>query len=296
MPRRQEIPEQLRHGPVTIAYAESLGFSRQWLRGPNWRRIGCGTYVWAGIELDSHSELGALQRRLPRGSVFSGLTAARLHGMDTDGSAPVEVTVAPGVSLRARPGITVHAVALDPSAMTTCGALAVTTPVRTCFDLARTLPLVEAVAAVDRALYRRLVTPHELREYVGRTSGVRGLPQARRFIELVEPDVESPMESRLRMILVLGGLPRPEVQVELRDGRGSFLARPDLLYSAARLAIEYDGTTHRDNLVADDRRQNRLQRAGYQLLRYTSPDVFNRSREILEEVRAQLRARSPSPL
>lgn len=131
MPRRQEIPEQLRHGPVTIAYAESLGFSRQWLRGPNWRRIGCGTYVWAGIELDSHSELGALQRRLPRGSVFSGLTAARLHGMDTDGSAPVEVTVAPGVSLRARPGITVHAVALDPSAMTTCGALAVTTPVRT---------------------------------------------------------------------------------------------------------------------------------------------------------------------
>lgn len=52
MPRLQEIPEQLRHGLVSIAFAESVGFSRQRLRGPNWRRVGCGTYVWAGIELD----------------------------------------------------------------------------------------------------------------------------------------------------------------------------------------------------------------------------------------------------
>src|SRR5262249_59898246 len=105
------------------------------------------------------------------------------------------------------------------------------------------------------------------------------------------PDVVSPMESRLRMILVLGGLPRPEVQVELRDGRGSFLARPDLLYPAARLAIEYDGTTHPDHLVSDNRRQNRLHTAGYQLLRYTSPDVYNRAQEILEDVQLSVRTR-----
>lgn len=292
MPRLQEIPEQLKHGPVTIAYAEGLGFSRQRLRGRNWRRIGCGTYVWAGIELDPHSELLALHCRLPPGCVFSGLTAARLHGMDTDGSLAVEVTVPTGVSVRARWGFRVQTAALDPTALTMRGPLPVTTPLRTCFDLARTLPLVDAVVAFDSALHRKLVTLHELREYVGRSSRVRGLPQARRVIELVEPDVESPMESRLRMILVLGGLPRPEVQVELRDGRGSFLARPDLLYPAARLAIEYDGTTHRDHLVADNRRQNRLQRAGYQLLRYTSPDVYNRAQEILEEVRTQLSVRT----
>ena len=72
------------------------------------------------------------------------------------------------------------------------------------------------------------------------------------------------------MILVLGGLPRPQVQVELRDINGTFLARPDLLYATARLAIEYDGATHRDSTVADNRRQNRLHRAGFQLLRYTA--------------------------
>lgn len=222
--------------------------------------------------------------------MFSGLTAARLHGLDTDGSAAAEVTVPPGVSVRGRPGLRIHTAGLDPSAVTSCGPLPVTTPIRTCFDMARRLPLVEAVVTLDSALHRKLVTLQELRDYVGRTSAVRGLPKARQVIELVEPDVESPMESRLRMILVLGGLPRPEVQVELRNQDGSFLARPDLLYPAARLAIEYDGATHRDNLVADNRRQNRLQRAGYRLLRYTSPDVYNRPDEILEEVRMQLGA------
>jgi very-short-patch-repair endonuclease len=95
------------------------------------------------------------------------------------------------------------------------------------------------------------------------------------------------------MILVLGGLPRPQVQVELRDINGTFLARPDLLYATARLAIEYDGATHRDSIVADNRRQNRLHRAGFHLLRYTGPDVYNRAQEILEEVCARLNARTP---
>jgi hypothetical protein len=84
MPRRQEVPEQLKHGPFTVAEAESLGFSRQRLRGRNWRRLGVGTYAWVGLEATENDELVALHRRLPRGCVFSGRTAARLHGMDID--------------------------------------------------------------------------------------------------------------------------------------------------------------------------------------------------------------------
>lgn len=295
MTRLQEIPEELKRRPVTIADAARLGFSRQRFRGPNWRRVGCGTYAWTGLELDPKSELVALHSRLPPACVFSGPTAARLHGIDADGSTAAEVTVPPGVSVRARADLRVHTAALDSSDVTTCGPLPVTTPLRTCLDLARRLPLVDAVVALDRALHLKLVGRAELRDYVDRTSRLSGLPQARRVIELVEPDAESPMESRLRMILVLGGLPPPRVQVELRDINGNFLARPDLLYATARLAIEYDGATHRENLVADNRRQNRLHRAGYQLLRYTGPDVYNRPQEILEEVRAQLRGACTEP-
>jgi hypothetical protein len=101
--------------------------------------------------------------------------------------------------------------------------------------------------------------------------------------------LESPMESRLRMVLVLGDVPRPQVQVELHYAGGRFLGRPDLLYPRARLAIEYDGDNQRERLVTDNRRQNRLQRAGYTLLHYTAPDVYDRAGTIVQDVRAQLR-------
>jgi Protein of unknown function (DUF559) len=287
MPRRQEVPEQLKRGPITIGDAERAGFSRFQLRSGNWRRLGRGTYVWAGLEADPLGPLSALHARLPSGCVFSGLTAARLHGIVDDASA-IELTIPRGSSVHARAGLRLRAAALDPCDVSAYGPLPVTTPLRTCFDLARSLPLVEAVAALDRALYRGCVALPGFQDYVAGSRGFPGIAQARRVVELVEPGVESPMESRLRMILVLGGLPRPQVQVELHDARGRFLARPDLLYPRARLAIEYDGENHRDRLVADNRRQNKLQRAGYTLLRYTASDVYGRPSAILEEVRAQL--------
>jgi hypothetical protein len=289
MPRRQEVPEQLKQGPFTIGDAERVGFSRFRLRTANWRRLGRGTYVWAGLGANPFAHLSALHARLPHGSVFSGLTAARLHGIADEGSA-IELTLPPDVSVHARAGLSLRTVALDPSDVTAYGALPVTTPLRTCFDLACGRPLAEAVAAVDVALHHAYVALPDLHAYVAARPGVRGIAQARRVVELVEPGAESPMESRLRMILVLGGLPRPQVQVELHDAGGRFLGRPDLFYPRARLAIEYDGENHRDRLVADNRRQNRLQRAGYTMLRYTAPDVYGRAGAILDEVRAQLRA------
>ncbi|GAC1692289.1 MAG: hypothetical protein PVS2B1_15430 [Candidatus Dormibacteraceae bacterium] len=92
--------------------------------------------------------------------------------------------------------------------------------------------------------------------------------------DLTEPRAESPMETRLRMILVLAKLPRPEVQGSIHDDEGRPLARPDLLYRVQRLAIEYDGDNHRDRLADDNRRQNDLVAAGFRLLRFTASDVY----------------------
>jgi hypothetical protein len=288
MPRRQEVPDELKRGPISVRDAERAGLSRFQLRSGNWRRLGRGTYVWAGLAADPLAHLVALHARLPSGCVFSGQTAARLHGFIDEGSI-IDLTVPHGVSVHARAGLRLRSAALDPGDVGACGHLPVTTPLRTCFDLARTVPLVEAVAALDQALYREHVTLADLQACVAGRQRQPGIAQARRVLELVEPGVESPMESRLRMVLVLGGLPRPQVQVELHDAGGRFLGRPDLLYPRARLAIEYDGDNHRERLVADNRRQNGLQRAGYTLLRYTAPDVYGRAGVIVDEVRAQLR-------
>ena len=54
--------------------------------------------------------------------------------------------------------------------------------------------------------------------------------------------------------------------------QGRFLARTDLYYPDHRLTLEYDGGTHRESLVEDNRRQNRLLRAGFRLLRFTASE------------------------
>ena len=93
------------------------------------------------------------------------------------------------------------------------------------------------------------------------------------------------METRLRMVLVQARLPRPEAQVSLNDNEGRFLARVDLYYPAHRLAIEYDGGTHRSSLISDNRRQNRLLNAGYRLLRFTFADIRDTPTAVVDQVR-----------
>ena len=99
---------------------------------------------------------------------------------------------------------------------------------------------------------------------------------------------ESVMESRLRLLLILAGLRPPRTQGSLRDEYGLFLARPDLYYPDARLAIEYDGASHRESLAADNRRQNRLIDAGYRLLRFTAGDVLDAPAAVVSMVRRAL--------
>ncbi len=102
-----------------------------------------------------------------------------------------------------------------------------------------------------------------------------------RFDELAEP-AESPMETRLRWLLIQARLPRPEVQAKLSFGRA------DLYYPAARLVIEYDGANHRDRIVDDNRRQNLLLNGGFRLLRFTAGDVYERSDFLVSQVRTAL--------
>jgi hypothetical protein len=135
------------------------------------------------------------------------------------------------------------------------------------------------------ALHAKLVTFSKLRAYIGEHPGARGIAQFRRVVDLAEPNAESPMETRLRLLLVLAGLPPPELQVPIYDDQGGFLGRPDLFYREQRLAIEFDGGNHRDRLVYDDRRQNDLVGADLRLLRFTAVDVYETPDSVVRQVR-----------
>ena len=130
----------------------------------------------------------------------------------------------------------------------------------------------------DQALYRRKLTLEQLR-----SSKVLA-----RLTAHAEPKSESPMETRLRMLMVLGGLPRPEAQVTIRNQFHQAIGRPDLYYRERKLGVEYDGSTHDGSLAEDNQRQNRLLDAGVRLLRFTATDVFNNPDSIVRLVRSAL--------
>ena len=151
-------------------------------------------------------------------------------------------------------------------------------------------PLVEAVAALDMALHKRPLKSAALHSWACAHPRYPGITRLRRAIELAEPETESVMETKLRLLLVIARLPKPQVQVSLYDEVGNFLARPDFYYPLHRMAIEYDGAHHRENLTGDNRRQNRLVDAGYRLLRFTAADVLSAPDSVVALVRRALSA------
>jgi hypothetical protein len=175
--------------------------------------------------------------------------------------------------------LTVRHIDLTPADVVRRRGLRATSVLQTIADVCRRLRDVETLIVLDQALRLRLVE----RDVLARLHPPLGA--------LAEP-AESPMETRLRWILLKAGLPRPEVQRDLHDQNGSFVGRADLYYPDARLVIEYDGGNHRDRMVDDDRRQNLILRAGYRLLRFTSADVYNRQQVIVSMVRGELSGRA----
>lgn len=282
------VPDELKSGTITIAEARSAGVTRDMLRGPAWRRVGWGRYRWAAQSMDEDVKLAVLLTTLPEGAALAGATAARRWGLDVVRPTRPEVIVPPGIGVSGRVEGHVRRVKLRAGDVVERDGLPVTAPLRTCLDLACRLPLVDAVVCIDEALHSGLVAPADLAAYVAGHHRIPGLNQARLVLDLAEPKTESPMESRLRMLLVREGLPRPRAQVPLTSARGAFLGRVDLFYDRANLGIEYDGANHRDRLTADNQRQNRLLEAGVHLLRYTAPDLVERPAAVVAEVRAAL--------
>jgi hypothetical protein len=269
------------------------------LAGPRFVRVFPDVYVRAGRQLDLATRSAAAYLLIgDRGGALAGYSAALLLGADCGPrNAPAEVVVAG--DQRAHPGLRVVRGRLEPEDTVEVRGCRLTSPLRTAWDLGRRLGPVEAVVAVD-ALARRRVrdgfAPVQLLDLRASRPGARGSRRLDRVVELADPRAESPMETRLRLILVLGGLPRPAVQHELLDEHGFVVARFDLAYPQARLAIEYDGGGHAGRVFsADDRwRDATTSGFGWQTLRFTRDDVVLTAPRTIQAVADALAHRPPS--
>ncbi len=293
VPRAPLVPPELTNRPFTLEEARRFGVDRWHLEGSAWKRLAPGIYAWSGLEESPGVMLAAAALRLPPHAVFSGDTAAWLHGLDTNPCNPIEVTVPPGAGVSLRTGLCVRRSSLAEDEIALINGTPVTAIERTLLDASESRSLTEAVVLADMATHLRLTDVSKLEQIASRSTGRPGVATFRRAIEYIEPATESQMETRMRMLVVLSGLPRPVAQHSVYDDAGVFLGRLDFFYPDARLGLEYDGEVHRDNLAEDNRRQNRLIAAGIRLLRFTARDIYNRPDAVIRQIRGALRSARP---
>lgn len=169
--------------------------------------------------------------------------------------------------------------------------LQVTTPARTWIDCAAFISRPHLVSMGDAILARGLASEDDLHQMVRWGRGRRGIVPARYCLSMLDPAAGSPAESRVRAILVLGGLPRPECNIDVFDRTG-WLARPDLVWKDASVIVEYDGRTHEDESQRrkDALRRNLLQQAGWQVIVFTADDL-HRPERMVRIVSEALRSR-----
>jgi len=287
MSRTPSIPAALTKKPFTLDEARRAGLTFSSLRGSAWRRIGTELYCWRDLPENPLLLLSAWSALLPADAVFAGATAAWLWGFDFAPTDPVEVIVPASSGIRTRFGLRVRRCRISPAEIVSIKGLHATAMHRTLKDFCSWSPTVDALIAMDMAIRLGRTDVAALVAHAG-SSRLRSLAS-------FAAAAESPMETRLRWLLIQAGLPHPQVQTKLRDYEQRFLGRADLYYPGARLILEYDGANHRDRLVEDNRRQNLLINAGFRLLRFTATDIHQRPEVVVAQVRAALTG-SVSPL
>lgn len=289
--------------PFTRRAALASGISVSALTGTNYQRLFHGLYVGAGVRLSVEHQARAALTVAPPGSYVSHHTAARLWG----GWAPLDpnthVSVPPGGSRSERRGIAAHRGREGAPARRR--GIPLSRPAEVFLELAAAgTNLVDLVAVGDSLVKAEVITPEELRDQAGTHQGA-GCRRARRAAAYVRAGVDSVMESRLRMLIVLAGLPEPMVNKITRDEIGTWVWRFDLCYEALRLIIEYDGRDHQlrsRQWNSDIRRREQLTSEGWRIIVITAEAFFQSPTETLGRIwaalmdcGAQLKRRRPSP-
>lgn len=256
------------------------------LRGPRFHRLFPDTYVAAEDEPTLAVRSLAAYRYVEGRGVLSGYSAAELLDASCGPpDAPAEVTV-PGGPQRAHPGLLVHRDRLAPGEIIEVDGVRCTFPPRTAYDLARRGGLVERVVGVDALARRHGFTPDLLLNFLVHYPGMRGNDGIPEVLALADRGAGSPMETRLRLVLVLGGLPRPRTQWVVQDARARRAVWLDLAYPDHRVGIEFDGEEHLTpaGVRRDIARTTDLVDRGWRLYRYTADTVYGEPQRIVAQV------------
>lgn len=252
----REIPATLRGRPFTVAEARAAGVTHRMLEGRRFRRLQRGVYVAASEPETQGTRLAAAVLAGPADAVISHRTAQELYGPELSGADDLVHLSTRRNAVSRDAGVRVHR-RLHPVAARDVDGLPVTSPARTFVDCALSLTFVQLVVFGDSLIQRGLVEFDELLSCCRRRH-LDGVVAARAAMRFLVADSRSPMETYVRLMLVLAGLPHPACNVEILTEAGRKIATPDLAWARFKVVVEYDGTWHERS--ADDRRWQRDRR------------------------------------
>lgn len=226
------------------------------------------------------------------GAVIAGLAASAMHGAKwVDDTVPVELIA----TARCQRGLIVRRETLHEDEIMTIAGIRVTTPARTIFDLGRHLSRDRAIERMDALMNICSVDLEDVALIAKRHAGARGLRRLRVALPLADAGAESLPETRLRMLFVDAGLPRPTTQFVILDESGRYVRRIDMCWEEFKVGAEYDGEQHltsRHQYVLDVRVNRVLQRLGWHVIHVIKED---RGEDIVAQARAALVSRGWQP-
>lgn len=267
------IPPELHGRPFTVSEAIERGLTRRALQSSRFVMIRQGIYRTAQTEPTFLLQVQAAQLVLPADAVASHTTALHLRGVDVAAYLPLHFSAVSRPEID-REDIVFHRrqSRLNPVEIQGVPTLG---PRRTFVDVATMLSSSRLLAVGDWLVNTGEVDLLDLRAYVI-MSHLDGVRHARRIAPLVRERVGSVRESYVRWALHSAGLPEPEVNVDIYDDHGGWLARGDLVFRKWKVLVEYDGWQHERDAEQrqwDHLRREQLEAAGWRVIVVTAEDM-----------------------
>jgi hypothetical protein len=278
--------------PFSRAEARAAGLTAEMLLSRRFHKICWDTYVAREVSITPLLRAKAVIRLVPSGSYVSHHTAAELWGAVPPADGATHVTLPSACGRLVRQGVRSH-YHRHPVQITLRKGVPISTPEQTFLDLAAVgVGLVDLVVVADGLIKTGHTSPEQLSDAAAHWDG-RGCRLARRAAGLARKGVDSPQETRLRLLLVLAGLPEPRVNLIIRGRDGGWRRRYDLAYEHLRLLIEYDGRQHAEDTqqwLTDIFRRKELDQIRWRLVVITSEGIYREPLRTLERVRDALLA------
>ncbi|WP_233563647.1 hypothetical protein [Cryobacterium tepidiphilum] len=322
MTRPADLPLSLTTGPFSTREARNLGVNDGRLRRSDLRRPFRGVRslkasesfdeapanetveeTWTRARSRNRVRAHEYATRMPDGQFFSHITAAFLHGLPLPSRFRdiewLDVSTMSRSLRRTGSGVRGH-FASTVTRVVYLETLPVASAVDVWCQLSTTLTLDELVIMGD-ALVRRKSPPATMQilaTAVARCSGRPGAKLLREALALVRPRTDSPRETMLRLIIVRANLPEPEVNLELRNRYGAFMAWGDLVYREHKILLEYDGEVHRvdeKQFQRDVDRLDEIMEEDWRVIRYNKSHLGTRRNEVEGKVRRALLAKGWNP-